>query len=53
MNAMEQDWGIANMAKTFDVITFGESMALFTPLREQSLEFADLVNRSFGGRRAM
>ncbi len=49
MNAMEQDWGIANMAKTFDVITFGESMALFTPLREQSLEFADLVNRSFGG----
>lgn len=35
--------------KAFDVITFGESMTLFTPLREQSLEFSDLVNRSFGG----
>lgn len=37
------------MGKQFDVITFGESMTLFTPLREQSLEFSDTVNRSFGG----
>jgi 2-dehydro-3-deoxygluconokinase len=37
------------MTKRFDVITFGESMALFTPLREQSLEYSDTLNRSFGG----
>lgn len=41
--------GLGEMTKKFDVITFGESMTLFTPLREQSLEFSDTVNRSFGG----
>lgn len=40
---------MGELTKRFDVITFGESMTLFTPLREQSLEFSDLVNRSFGG----
>jgi len=37
------------VTKRFDVVTFGESMTLFTPLREQSLEYSDTVNRSFGG----
>lgn len=37
------------MTRPFDVITFGETMALFMPTREQSLEFADTLHRSFGG----
>lgn len=37
------------MTKPFDVVTFGESMALLMPTREQSLEFAETLHRSYGG----